>query len=69
MARGFLLLIHQILLEVCKVLSHGDALLFALHEGTESGRDVNIDAEDIVYLLLELRGMGRLAEDTNFTGP
>ena len=54
------------MLEVCKVLSHGDALLLTLHKGSEAGRDVNIDAEDIVNFLLELSGMGRLAEHTDF---
>ena len=66
MARGSLLLIHQILLEVCKVLCHWDTLLLALHEGTESGRDVDVDTENIVHLLLELRRMSSLAEDTHF---
>ena len=54
------------MLEVCKVLSHRDALLLTLHKGSEAGRDVDIDAEDIVNFLLELSGMGRLAEHADF---
>lgn len=64
---GFPLLIHQIAFEVCKTLSHGDALFLLLHKGTETCWDIDIDAEDIVYLFLELRRMGRLAEDTDFS--
>ena len=58
----------EVALEVGEVLGHGDALLLTLHEGTEAGRDVDVDAEDVVDLLLELRRMGCLAENTDFAG-
>ena len=61
-----MLLIHQVLLEIVKFFRHRRALLLALHEGSEAGWDIDVDAEDVVDLLLELGGMGRLAEDTHF---
>ena len=56
---------EQILLEICEVLRHGNTLFLSLHEGSEAIGDLDVDAEDLVHLLLELGRMGRLAEDTN----
>ena len=61
------LLRKQIALEVVEALGHRDALLLALHKGTETGRDVDVDTEDVVHLFLELRRMCRLAEDANLS--
>ena len=47
-------------------VAHMERKLLTLHESSETSWDVNVDAEDIIYLLLELSRMGRLAEYTDF---
>ena len=62
------LLAHEELFEVGKAAGHGDALLGAFHEGLQAGGDGHVDAQDGVDLLLELGGVGGLAEDAGLAG-
>ena len=67
MAGDLILLREQILLEVGKILTHGDALFLASHEGSQTIRNCNVDTQNLIYLFLELGRMSCLAEDTIFT--
>ena len=59
-------MIHQIFLEIIEVLGHRDTLFLTLHKGNETVWNLNIDTEDIIDLLLELRRMGGFAEHSHF---
>ena len=58
---------HQICLEVCKLLAHPDALLLAFHECFQSGGNLDVCAQNVVHLLLELGRVSRLAEHANLS--
>ena len=60
------LLLHQVLFEVLEVLRHLDVLLLATHKGLQTLGNLDVGTQNLVNLLLELSGMGRLAEDTDF---
>ena len=55
---------HQIVFEIGKVLAHLYALFLTLHEGTQTGRNLDVGTQNAVHLLLELSRMSCLAEHT-----
>lgn len=59
---------HQILLEVCKVLRHWQALLLTAHKSLKLGRYLYRFTDNLLHCILELRRMGRLQEYTRFAG-
>ena len=67
MGAPVLLSVHEILLKVGEVFRHCDTLFLALHECSEALGTLNVDAENLVNLLLELGRMGCFTEDTDLT--
>ena len=59
---------HQILLEVRKVLRHWQALLLAAHKGLKLGRYFYGFTDNLLHCILELRRMGRFQEYARFAG-
>ena len=59
---------HQILLEVRKVLRHWQALLLAAHKGLKLGRYFYGFTDNLLHCILELRRMGRFLEYARFAG-